>query len=352
MSYPHVKRVLDCTGAVIGLVVFGPLIAVVAGLVLLAHGAPVIFTQERVTQGNRIFRLRKFRSMRPHDEARGWTTDAERLTALGRFIRATSIDELPSLWNILLGDMSFIGPRPLTTEYVPLYTPVQIRRHEVRGGLSGLAQVSGRNALSWDDRFDLDVEYVETMSAGTDLRILVRTVLTVFRREGVSHPGSATMISFGGSMRSELIEFHLIARTRDLTQWMARTPTGQRVGLCEMVRLDAAARMIRFIADPPGSGIDPAERTLLCREVLRLLLNRVRAADADYAYCPVSAAAASADLYLSSGFRPVTGEIDAVRLPLGDTAPTGDEFLCCALRSATEAGGDAVEPAGELRMAS
>ncbi len=207
--------------------------------------------------------------MRPLDPGRGWTDDSARLTALGRFIRATSLDELPSLWNILVGDMSLIGPRPLTTEYLPLYTPEQSRRHAVRGGLSGLAQVSGRNALSWDERFDLDVEYVETMSLRTDLRILVRTVLTVFRRDGVSHPGSATMISFGGAMRSDLIEFEQIARTRELTQWMARTRSGERVGLCEMVGTGDAARIIRFLPDPTHSALEDDEHESLCREVSR-----------------------------------------------------------------------------------
>lgn len=346
MAYPHLKRAIDVTGAACGLLVLAPVIAVVAGLVLVAHGAPVIFTQERVTEGNRIFRLKKFRSMRPLDPSRGWTDDSARLTALGRFIRATSLDELPSLWNILVGDMSLIGPRPLTTEYLPLYTPEQSRRHAVRGGLSGLAQVSGRNALSWDERFDLDVEYVETMSLRTDLRILVRTVLTVFRRDGVSHPGSATMISFGGSMRSDLIEFEQIARTRELTQWMARTRSGERVGLCEMVGTGDAARIIRFLPDPTHPALEDDEHESLCREVLRLLLNRVRATDADYAFCPASTAAGAPHLYLASGFRPITDPRGTVPLPhTASPARGGEEYLCCALRTETH-------PTTELRMAS
>ncbi|MFF8893520.1 sugar transferase [Brevibacterium casei] len=345
MAYPRLKRAIDVAGAGLGLVALAPVIAVVAGLVLVAHGAPVIFTQERVTQGNRIFRLKKFRSMRPFDPERGWTSDSARLTALGRFIRATSLDELPSLWNILVGDMSLIGPRPLTTEYLPLYTPEQLRRHAVRGGLSGLAQVSGRNALSWDERFDLDVEYVETMSLRTDLRILLRTVLTVFRREGVSHPGSATMISFGGSMRSELVEFEQIARTRELTQWMARTRNGERVGLCEMVGTGESARIIRFLPHPTNPAFDADEHESLCREVMRLLLNRVRAADADYAFCPASTAAGAPHLYLASGFRPVTGSLGTVPLPTAGTVRPGEEYLCCSLRSEDR-------PTTELRMAS
>lgn len=329
MIYPHIKRAFDLIGSALGLLVLGPLIVATACLVLAFHGAPIIFTQERVTQGGRVFRLKKFRSMRPPHPDR-WTSDAARLTIFGRFIRATSLDELPSLWNVLVGDMSLIGPRPLTTDYLSLYTPEQIRRHEVRGGLSGLAQVNGRNALSWDDRFDLDLAYVETMSLRTDLRILFRTFTTVFRRQGVSHPGAATMFSYGGSLRSELVDFQQIAKTRELTQWMARTRAGERVGLCEMVSLGESARMIRFVPNPPNLSFDSAELEVLEREVLRLLLNRARGADADFAFCPVSATAGSADLYFSSGFRPVTEMPSAGTLP--HVARFGEDLLCCVLR--------------------
>ena len=332
MIYPRLKRACDLIGAALGLLVLGPLIVVTACLVLAFHGAPIIFTQERVTQGQQVFRLKKFRSMRSPRPDRGWTSDAARLTIFGRFIRTTSIDELPSLWNVLVGDMSLIGPRPLTTDYLSLYTPEQSRRHEVRGGLSGLAQVSGRNALSWDDRFDLDLAYVETMSLRTDLRILLRTIATVLRRQGVSHPGSATMFSYGGSLRSELVDFRQIAKTRELTQWMARTRTGERIGLCEMVSLGESARMIRFVPSPPAPSFDCAEFETLSREVLRLLLNRARGADADFAFCHVSATAGSNDLYFSSGFRPVAEVLSAGSLAHQDVAHSGDDLLCCVLR--------------------
>ncbi|MCM1011151.1 MULTISPECIES: sugar transferase [unclassified Brevibacterium] len=345
MPYSRAKRAFDCLGAGLGLLVCAPLLLLTAGLVLAFHGAPVIFAQERVTQGGRIFRLRKFRSMRPLDPARGWTSDATRLTAFGRLLRATSIDELPSLWNVLVGDMSLIGPRPLTTDYLALYTPEQSRRHAVRGGLSGLAQVSGRNALSWDERFDLDLEYVETMSLRTDLRILARTVGTVLRRTGVSHPGAATTFSYGGSLRSDLIEFEQIARTRDLTQWMARTRAGQRVGLCEMGSLGESARLIRFLPHPADAAFDPDEHEMLAREVLRLLLNRARGTDADFAFCPVATAGAAADLYRSCGFHPVTEAPALTALPQPAAVAAGGELLCCALWPETA-------PNPDLRMAS
>ena len=140
--------------------------------------------------------MNKFRTMRPLDPARGWATDADRLTPLGRRLRALSLDELPSLWNVIRGDMSLVGPRPLLMEYLDRYTPEQAQRHDVRPGLTGLAQVSGRNALSWEDKFRLDVEYVKAESLRLDLRILAMTVRSVLRREGISAEGQATMVEF------------------------------------------------------------------------------------------------------------------------------------------------------------
>lgn len=306
MDYHRLKRVFDIMGAAVVLFLLGPLMLVIAGLVFAFHGAPVIFKQERVTLGGRVFLMRKFRSMRTVDPDHGRVRDEDRLTRFGRLLRATSCDELPSLWNVLTGDMSFIGPRPLTTDYLSLYTPEQLKRHEVRGGLSGLAQISGRNALSWDDRFDLDIAYVETMGLRTDLKILLHTVIAVARQEGVSHPGSLTMFSFGGSLRSSLVDFKQIAGTRELTQWMVRTRSGERVGLCELAALAPGSTTVRFIphADPLIGG--PSDEIGL--EVLRLLLNRARGTDADVAYYPVSSTSESTALLLSSGFRPVTGE--------------------------------------------
>jgi lipopolysaccharide/colanic/teichoic acid biosynthesis glycosyltransferase len=159
-----------------------------------------LFRQERAGLDGRPFQIVKFRTM---TDARGpdgaLLSDADRLTPFGRFLRSTSLDELPELWNVLRGDMSLVGPRPLLMRYEPLYTPRQRRRHDVRPGITGWAQVNGRNAMSWEARFELDVWYVEHRSLGLDLRILWRTVATVLRREGVSQAGHVTMEPFAGS---------------------------------------------------------------------------------------------------------------------------------------------------------
>jgi len=197
--YDLVKRFIDVFLSLIAAVVLLPVMVVVAVLVAVNLGRPVVFTQERPGQGGRVFVLRKFRSMRDVDEARGLVTDEQRLTRFGRLLRSTSLDELPSLWNVLRGDMSLVGPRPLLVEYLPLYSKEQARRHEVRPGVTGLAQVSGRNALSWEDKFARDVEYVDGRSLGLDARIIFATVRSVFVREGISAPGEATMSKFGGS---------------------------------------------------------------------------------------------------------------------------------------------------------
>ncbi|UXW87679.1 sugar transferase [Microbacterium azadirachtae] len=183
--------------AVVALVVLSPVMLAVAMLVAMRLGRPVIFVQPRPGRDGRIFLLRKFRSMRDVDEASGLISDADRLTPFGRKLRSTSLDELPSLWNVLRGDMSVVGPRPLLVEYLPKYTPVQARRHEVRPGITGLAQVSGRNALSWEDKFALDVEYVDNRSLKLDARIIIATIRSVVAREGISAEGQATMTKFG-----------------------------------------------------------------------------------------------------------------------------------------------------------
>ncbi len=197
---PFVKRVIDVLVASIGLVVLSPVIAVVAIAVALLLGRPVFFRQERPGLGGQSFELIKFRTMRT-----GPGSDAERLTSLGRFLRSTSLDELPELWNVLKGDMSLVGPRPLLPQYLELYSERQARRHEVRPGVTGLAQVSGRNAVDWDQRFELDVQYVEQASIGLDLRILGRTVSSVVRREGIAADGEATMEPFTGSRTAEVV---------------------------------------------------------------------------------------------------------------------------------------------------
>ena len=194
------KRAFDIAGSLVLLVALSPLIALVAAIVRLSLGKPVLFRQVRPGKDGRPFVLLKFRTMRAATgEAGRPQGDADRLTGLGRFLRSLSLDELPELWNMLRGDMSLVGPRPLLTDYLPLYSPEQARRLEVRPGITGWAQVNGRNALTWDERFRLDVWYVDHVSLLLDLRILIRTLLTVLRREGISHPGSATMEPFRGS---------------------------------------------------------------------------------------------------------------------------------------------------------
>lgn len=195
--YDGLKRVLDIVGAAIGLIVLSPVIAVTAVLVAVKLGRPVIFAQPRPGLDGKIFTLYKFRSMRNIDRVKGWVTDEQRLTSFGKALRATSLDELPSLWNVLRGDMSFVGPRPLLVEYLGRYTPEQARRHEVRPGITGLAQASGRNALTWERKFALDVKYVDRRSLGVDLRILVATARSVLVREGISAEGHVTMSKFG-----------------------------------------------------------------------------------------------------------------------------------------------------------
>lgn len=197
MRSPALKRGLDLVGASVGLVAGAIPLAVVALAVRRSMGSPVLFRQERPGRDGRSFRLVKFRTMRDGDGP-----DEERLTDLGRFLRATSLDEVPELWNVLRGDMSLVGPRPLLVRYLDRYSPTQARRHEVRPGLTGLAQVSGRNATTWDERLALDVTYVDTWTNGGDLRIIARTVVGVLRRDGISAEGHATMPEFLGQEAS------------------------------------------------------------------------------------------------------------------------------------------------------
>jgi lipopolysaccharide/colanic/teichoic acid biosynthesis glycosyltransferase len=187
----RVKRAVDVVGAAVGLVVAAVPMAVIAVAIRVSMGRPVLFAQVRPGLGGEVFTLYKFRTMRA-----GSGPDAERITRVGRFLRATSLDELPELWNVLRGDMSLVGPRPLLVEYLDRYSPEQARRHEVRPGITGLAQVSGRNASTWPERLALDVRYVDERSLGLDVRILARTVRAVLRREGISADGHATMPRF------------------------------------------------------------------------------------------------------------------------------------------------------------
>lgn len=194
------KRTFDFIVALLGLAVLSPVMLVIAVILRASVGSPVLFRQQRPGLGGVPFRLVKFRTMRDSVGADGLPlADADRLTRLGRFLRATSLDELPELWNVLRGEMSLVGPRPLLMEYLPLYTLQQARRHDVRPGITGWAQISGRNAISWDDKFALDVWYVDHHSFALDLRILGMTVVRVLRREGISQEGHATAQPFRGS---------------------------------------------------------------------------------------------------------------------------------------------------------
>jgi lipopolysaccharide/colanic/teichoic acid biosynthesis glycosyltransferase len=196
------KRVFDLTVTLPVFVVSLPLQAWVALLVRRSLGPPVLFRQQRPGLHGEPFEMLKFRTMVPPDAGRGLVDDVDRLTRLGRVLRATSLDELPSLWNIIRGDMSLVGPRPLLMRYLTRYTPEQARRHDVRPGLTGLAQVSGRNALSWERKFELDVEYVDHHTLHGDLLILLATVGRVLRRDGIAAEDSATMPEFMGPIES------------------------------------------------------------------------------------------------------------------------------------------------------
>ena len=194
---PVSKRALDIAVSLVLLVLTAPLSAVVAALVRARLGSPVLFRQPRPGRDGQVFTLVKFRTMR--EAGAGRTSDADRLTPLGRRLRSLSLDELPTLVNVLRGDMSLVGPRPLLVEYLDRYTPEQARRHEVRPGITGLAQVSGRNEVPWDERFLLDVHYVDHRSWRLDLRILAATVLPVVRRQGITDGESVAMSTFQGS---------------------------------------------------------------------------------------------------------------------------------------------------------
>ncbi len=194
------KRAIDVLVATVGLVVLSPLLFGIALVVARQMGRPVLFRQTRPGLGGRPFTIYKFRTMRDADDAAGRPlTDTARLTPLGRMLRSTSLDELPELFNVLVGDMSLVGPRPLLMEYLPLYSAEQARRHDVRPGITGWAQVNGRNAISWDEKFARDVWYVDHRSLALDVRILLLTLARVVGRQGVTAAGEATTRPFTGS---------------------------------------------------------------------------------------------------------------------------------------------------------
>ncbi len=196
----YIKRLLDILLSGGALIVLSPVLLATAVLVRTKLGSPVIFHQDRPGKGGKIFRLYKFRSMTDErDETGNLLPDAIRLTKFGRLLRATSLDELPELWNILRGDMSIVGPRPLLTKYLPLYNAEQRHRHDVRPGLTGWAQVHGRNAISWEEKFQLDVWYVRNLNFWVDVKTVFLTVKKVFCREGISSETAVTMEEFKGT---------------------------------------------------------------------------------------------------------------------------------------------------------
>jgi lipopolysaccharide/colanic/teichoic acid biosynthesis glycosyltransferase len=196
------KRLFDIAAAVVGLILLSPVMAVVAYLIRKRLGSPVLFRQVRPGLGGKAFQMVKFRTMRDAVDTYGNPLpDSERMTDFGRFLRSSSLDELPELWNVIKGEMSLVGPRPLLMEYLPLYDAVQLRRHEVRPGVTGWAQVNGRNALSWDEKFELDVWYVNNQSFLLDIKIILLTIKKVLIKDGISAEGEVTMSKFTGSKK-------------------------------------------------------------------------------------------------------------------------------------------------------
>ncbi len=203
-TLPFSKRLLDLAITIPGLVVISPLLLVLTVLARIINGSPVFFRQLRPGYRNKLFYMYKFRTMtEAYDDEGHLLPDAQRLTPLGRFMRDFSLDELPELFNVLWGEMSIVGPRPLLTQYLELYSPEQARRHDVLPGITGWAQINGRNALTWDEKFRLDLWYVDHWSFWLDVRIMLLTIWKVLKREGISQPGHATAEEFTGSIEEE-----------------------------------------------------------------------------------------------------------------------------------------------------
>lgn len=201
-----IKRPMDFILSLIAIIVLSPIFLIVALLVKIKLGSPVIFKQQRPGLNEKIFTMYKFRTMTDERDENGeLLPDSVRLTKFGKFLRSTSLDELPELFNILKGDMSIVGPRPLLVQYLPLYNDHQKRRHEVRPGLTGLAQVNGRNAISWEEKFDLDVRYVDNVSFIEDWKIILLTIKKVFVREGINSETAATMEPFTGNKKEDIV---------------------------------------------------------------------------------------------------------------------------------------------------
>ncbi|MCK9217198.1 MAG: sugar transferase [Firmicutes bacterium] len=206
MYQKFLKRPMDFMLSLIALIILSPIMLIIAILVRIKLGSPVIFKQQRPGLNEKIFTLYKFRTMTDEKGDNGeLLPDSVRLTKFGKLLRSTSLDELPELWNILKGDMSIVGPRPLLVQYLPLYNEHQKRRHEIKPGLTGLAQVNGRNAISWEEKFDLDVEYIDNIRFITDLKIIFHTIKKVFHREGINSENAATMEIFIGEKEQSRI---------------------------------------------------------------------------------------------------------------------------------------------------
>lgn len=343
-QYMRVKRVVDALLAAAALILLAPVIAFVWVAVLVRLGRPALFLQERVTMGGRRFRLGKFRTMLPVDPARGWVTDAQRLTPFGSWLRASSLDELPSLWNILVGDMSIVGPRPLLPRYLSIYSEAQHGRHSVRAGLTGLAQVSGRNNLPWDARLDLDLRYVLLMGPLLDLTIIVRTVTAVLSRDGVVEGDLSTSTVFPGPYWTPRVRFE----PRGASAWAALTPEDVHIAKCGFRKREGPATgeacAELFIAWA-GEGLDQRGVTRVAGDVVTLLVSRARGADCTTARIrlpdarPLDATVPDAFTVLSracreAGFHPVadgTGaDAGAADVEAGDVE-AGDGTTGCAV---------------------
>ena len=200
MYAKYFKRVLDFLLSLIAIIILSPVLLIIAILVRIKLGSPVLFKQERPGKNEKIFTLYKFRTMTDKKDEKGnLLPDEDRLTKFGKILRSTSLDELPELFNILKGDMSIVGPRPLLVEYLELYNEEQKHRHDVRPGLTGLAQISGRNSISWEEKFKDDIKYVNKVTFINDVKIILKTIVKVFKREGISQEGNATIEKFTGT---------------------------------------------------------------------------------------------------------------------------------------------------------
>ena len=205
MYAKYIKRMLDFILSLIALIVLSPLMIIIGILVRIKLGRPVIFKQKRPGKNEKIFTLYKFRTMTDEkDEQGNLLADEKRLTKFGKFLRSTSLDELPELWNILKGEMAIVGPRPLLVEYLPLYNEEQKHRHDIKPGLTGLAQISGRNAIQWEEKFKEDIEYVNNITFIQDTKIILKTFTKVFKKDGINQEGNATIRKFEGVKKEKI----------------------------------------------------------------------------------------------------------------------------------------------------